>query len=390
MTVCNDPDNTTVDAWQQVHELIWEELGLEWSDGLFVLSRNDALPDQVSLARDGDSLLRHPHDVIHTWGDFVGSRGRVFGREDAHVAMGLLERHGIRPRVWSDHATFEGNVMHERGLGASPMREDASGHRYENGAYTLDLIQAAGVRYLWDGEITNFIGQDVPVRRVDRLQELGVPAWRARAMSALAFLGRPLWRAVDARRFRVDRENRQYRRHAFPDGREFYVFRRYGEWKLADIDGLATILAPGRLDMLESRQGTCVIYTHLGKRRADRASGPRHVPEATRTALSDLARRRDAGTMILSSTSRLLDYLVLRDHARLDPRTGTIAFEPDGLRFSSLSAEILSAFAFGVHASSGGVRSVTIDGVAAEYELTPVDRQHAVLRIPSPARERDH
>jgi hypothetical protein len=54
---------------------------------------------------------------------------------------------------------------------------------------------------------------------------------------------------------------------------------------------------------------------------------------------------------MVSSTSRLLDYLILRDHARVTD--GCIDFRPDGIRFETLTATDLEGHAFGVHDRAG-------------------------------------
>ena len=48
-TVANDPDNTSINDWEELNSFIWKELKLPLSNSLFVESHNENLPDQVNL-----------------------------------------------------------------------------------------------------------------------------------------------------------------------------------------------------------------------------------------------------------------------------------------------------------------------------------------------------
>lgn len=343
LSISNDPDNTTPDGWAQLHRLIWEELRLPFADALFLRSFNTQLPDQVDLHGQPHILTAHPHDSLHTWGDYMFARTRGFDRSDAEEALTWLRRIAFRPRVWVDHSQFTGNMLHLHRTGAIPEFRDASGHVYPNPLYTLDLVHEAGVRYLWDGTVTPVLGQDIPMGDLswtlehagDRRTGLALYA-RRRIRAGL----RPgtVPSARDA--------NRAYRRHRFPDGRSFYIFQRHGQWPLADIDGLGVLLAPARMDELVRRGGVCIAYTHLGKRPAARMADPVHVPPQTRHALEHVAGLFKKGRLMLSGTARLLDHLVIRDHIDVDAAHRRIRFVADGIAFDRLGAEELAGHSF--------------------------------------------
>lgn len=343
LTISNDPDNTTPAGWAELHRIIWEELRLPFADALFLRSFNTLLPDQVDLHRHPDILAAHPHDGLHTWGDYMFARTRGFDRSDAEEGLASLRRIGFRPRVWVDHSQFTGNMLHLHRTGSIPEFRDASGHVYANPLYTLDLVHAAGVRYLWDGTVTPVLGQDIPMGDLqwtlesagDRRTGLALYA-RRRIRAGL----RPgtVAPASDA--------NRAYRRHRFPDGRSFYIFQRHGQWPLADIDGLGELLAPARMDALVRRGGVCIAYTHLGKRPAARMGDPVHVPPATRRALEHAAALHRQGRLMISGTARLLDHLVIRDHIAVDAAQRTLRFAADGIAFDRLGAAELAGHAF--------------------------------------------
>jgi len=104
-----------------------------------------------------------------------------------------------------------------------------------------------------------------------------------------------------------------------PPPRRSVLAPRCGAWNLVDIDGLGELLSPALLERLQGVRGSAVIYTHLGKRRAGRARESRHIPDKTRCALERLAEAYAEGRILLSATSKFLDYLVLRDHACVGP-----------------------------------------------------------------------
>ena len=71
-------------------------------------------------------LPAHPHDTMHTWGDFMFGREKSFDRADAETHLGILQRLGTKPRVWVDHSMFIGNMIHFHRYGSMPRFTDAS------------------------------------------------------------------------------------------------------------------------------------------------------------------------------------------------------------------------------------------------------------------------
>lgn len=344
LALSSDPDNTLWPDWQELHRVIWKELGLPFADSFFIRSYNQHLKGQVDLHDHPEILAAHPHDTMHTWGDFMFGREKSFDRSDAEVYIAHLQRLGIKPRVWVDHSMFVGNMLHVHSYGSTPEFTDASGHRYSNPLYTLDLAHTAGVRYIWDGTITPVVGQDRPIS-----------LWRThkeRRASAKAALGNYL-KHVAGERLGVGQSfrdqfpgNAAYCVRKFADGRSLYVFPRYGHWAKADIDGLGDLLAPDRMSELIREGGTCIAYTHLGKRPVDRMNAPTHVPANTVAALRGVKERFDQRELMVSSVSDLLDQLVLRDHIAVDVPRNTITFKADGIAFTTIDAAALAGRSF--------------------------------------------
>ena len=382
LTLSNDPDNTQIEHWKQIHELVWEELALPFADSFFVFNHNEALPDQVNLVDHPEILDAHPHDSMHTWGDYMGAPKRRFNREEAELALRRMTEAGIRPRIWTDHAGSSCNLIHRGGTGGLPSFTDGSGHQYPNVDYSLDLIRAAGVCYVWDGRLTqHLIGQDRPVGRREWYSGLSSSPLKAVARATLDRILDPARRFLSHEIFSYDEDaNRPYRAYRFADRSTLYAFQRYGTWDRADIDGLGELLSAAFLERLRAAAGSAVIYTHLGKRRAGRAGESQHIPGPTRRALERLAAAYAEGHILLSSTSRFLDYLVLRDHATVGP-TG-IDFRADGLRFPSLYPSDLGGLEFGFFRKGGGELCVTCQGEPLACEVDRVDTDTVRIRFP--------
>ncbi|MBK7945996.1 MAG: hypothetical protein IPJ85_12145 [Flavobacteriales bacterium] len=340
LALSSDPDNTVKRDWDDLHRAIWEQLGLPFGDTAFIDSFNQNLPDQVSLRQHPEILKAHLFDGIHTWGDYMWAGNKGYHRPDAEAALARLRELDFKPRVWVDHSYFQGNMLHNSRYGSMPVIQDRSGHAYPNPAYTLDLVHAAGVRYLWDGSITPVLGQDRPLS--DWSQQ------RARESSSLDTSLR-----LAARRMRAmtgaevrHHDNLAYRPHRFPDGQTLYTFQRHGVWEWADIDGLGALLAPDRIEKLIRTGGTCIAYTHLGKRHARRTNSDRHITDGTMRSLENLRATWQSGALMLSSVSRMLDYLVLRDHLEIDSTENAVRLVPDGIAFTRITPDLLQGHRF--------------------------------------------
>lgn len=387
LTLSNDPDNTTLAGWQELDRVIWQELALPFADSFFLFSYNDAIADQVSVTQHPEILDAHPHDTMHTWGDYTMSERRAFNRHEAAAGLELLRRHGVTPRIWTDHSDFVGNMLHRNTKGALPHIEDASGHLYENCVYSLDLVHRAGVRYLWEGSgLTTVIGQDRPLSRGEWYRAVHGDGIKGRLLAWADCLGRPLLRRLQSPLLSFEEGiNRQLYVTTMADGQRFHVFRRYTHWPLADIDGFGEVIAPSRVERLIAHRGTAVVYTHLGKQRAGRRADEDHIPASTRRALDHLAARHRDGRVHISATSKLLDYLVLRDATTFDD--GVLEFHADGVRFDRLTAADLAGHAFGLRCTDRRPPAVRCQGDDLPVQWTEMDGKIWHLSFPAPAHD---
>jgi hypothetical protein len=363
LALANDPDNTVIEDWKELHSFIWEELELPFGDSLFVRSFNQNLPDQVSLETNPEIGSAHHHDIIHTWGDYMHARRRGFDREDAIEAAQTLKKAGIQPRVWIDHASFVGNMIHGTDKGAKDKLVDSSGHVYENFVYSLDVAKDLGIRYIWNGEVTDIVGQDRKLGFSDHKVQSGGSSLKASAKSVLQ-------QVPGIRTGYVAPDNRQYFKKKFPDGSELYCFRRYGTWKDADIDGLHNLINPKKIDQLLQKGGTAIVYSHIGKRHPDGFGRKSHIPDSTRADLRNLKQKFDSKELMLSSISAMLDYLVIRDNLEVDSKNSIINFKPDGIRYENLSEDDLKGMHFSFLTKQLGTDSpkVVLDGKAVSVE----------------------
>lgn len=342
-TIANDPDNTLIKDWRELNEFIWKELGLPLSNSLFVESFNKNLPNQVNLSQNPE-IRAQPHDIIHTWGDYMHGREKSFDREDALRAVSILRNNEIAPKVWIDHSRFSGNLLHNTKLGSVPSTKDASGITYKNYKYTLDLIQDIGIKYVWDGKVTDLIGQDERQNCYRFRRAAGDNMFYAAAKSILSALTNS---KIILKYFNAEYdENYQYKPVIFPDGRKFYSFSRFGSWKDADIYGLGRLIKKENIDLLLRRTGTMVVYTHLGKRPHNKMHLKYHIPESTKEALRHISQLYNKKKLMVSSLSFMLDYLVIRDNIVLSSKESKIEFRSDGIRFEDLSLSILKNHKF--------------------------------------------
>lgn len=249
-------------------------------------------------------LMRSGHvDAIHSWGDLATER------RHAERNLAELARNGCRLEVWIDHSkapsNFGPDIMMGKGdLAASP-------------AYHADLTLAYGVRYVWRGRTTGVTGQDVPIRpssfapllRAGRALASARTVVKEAAKVALGRLGSPRWSLYGA--------NRVCRPCTLRDGSRAWEFLRTnpssaGPGEDATASGIEEVLTPRMLERLVASEGMAVLYTHLGKV-VDPAS-----PFGTGTVavFRHLARLSDAGTILVTTTQRLLRYVTVRDHIR--------------------------------------------------------------------------
>jgi hypothetical protein len=323
-------------------------LGLEVGNSIYF----DMPPGQFAYWNAGEkgqaavrALIRSGHiDCIHSFGDLAVSRAH------AERALAELREHGCRIEVWVDHSRAASN------LGPDIMQGE--GDVPGSPAYHVDLTRAFGMRYVWRGRVTSLIGQDRPA-------SFGGLLTARHPLASAVTLGKELAKHVLARagsaKYAPHAFNRAYRVVSLRDGTRVLEFLRcnpsWGGVSHADnAAGIAEVLTEAFLRRLVEREGVCILYTHLGKVR----SRQEPIPPASRAALARLATFVGDGSLLVTTTRRLLRYLTVRDHLRFrteagddrrmvtleavdDPLDGArepTAEELQGITFSTSAAEI--------------------------------------------------
>lgn len=359
LTISNDPDNTSIEAWHQINDLIFTELQLPWANSVFVSNHNINLPDQVNLT-DYPEIGSQPIDTLHTWGDFVNAGRRGFSREDAVDAIELLNKHSIHPRIWIDHSRFGGNLINNSQLGQMPYHKDGSGTCYTNHEYTLDLIKKTGVAYVWNGHLTQTVGQGRSLGIREYLQRFN----KSNLKTYLEILepGEIL-------------TNYLIRPKTFEDGNKCYVFPRYGTWRKAHIEALTSLINDQVFEELIQCEGAMITYTHLGKS----INSKYELSESIRKLFGSIRRNLDEKRIMFSSVSRLLDYTVLTTNLRINEHN--IHFMPDEIRFPTLSVSDLVPHTFSFKTSDPGDICCFIGENPISFELIKESKNIVTVRF---------
>lgn len=251
-------------------------------------STNDAGREMVR------ALIHSGHiDCLHSFGE------RVFVRAEVKKALDDLQKHNCRLKVWVDHGgavtNFGSDIMQGRG--------DEVGHS----AYHADLTIEYGVQFVWRGRITSVIGQDVPARLAGMLN------WHHPILSSRTLL-KEMAKRAHARCgdmvYAMHGSNAILRPVNLRDGRPVYEFMRCnphygGVSSCAQGTDIGEVLTQDMLNCLVDRQGTCILYTHLGKNIADVK-----IP-LNKDAVEGLHRLAEAHRnkrILVTTTRRLLEY----------------------------------------------------------------------------------
>ena len=271
-------------------------VGLEVGNSIYF----DMHPDQFAYWNTDDAgremvrtLIRSGHiDCLHSYGDLATTR------KDAARALDELDRHDCKIEVWIDHGiaatNFDSTIMQGHG--------DEIGHD----AYHADLTLDYGVKYVWRARVTSVIGQDIP-RDLNGVFNWTHPVKSGRTLFKEAVKGR-LARRGD-HKYAMHGPNETLRRTVLRDDSPVYEFLRCNpHWGGVDFHEqgryIGEALTDRMLDRLINREGTCVLYTHLGKNcDPDIPFGKTAVE-----GLHRLAKAFQTGSVLVTTTRRLLVY----------------------------------------------------------------------------------
>ena len=275
-------------------------VGLEVGNTIYF----DMPPDQFSYWNTDDhgrgmvrELIKSGHiDCLHSFGDLATTRTHA-GR-----ALEELDRYGCRLKVWIDHGTAPSN------FGPDIMR--GRGDIVGSDVYHADLTFGYGIQYIWVGRVTSVIGQDVE-RKLGGIWNSEHPLASARTIAKETTKG--ILASLGSQKYAIHAPNELLRQITLRDNQTSIEFIRsnphWGGVSCGDTSGgISEVLVRRFLDTLVSKNGMCVLYTHLGKI-TDRK---KIFSNTTQRAFSLLWRYFQEGKVLVTTTSRLLQYVQAR------------------------------------------------------------------------------
>jgi len=359
LALSNDVDGMNRAAFEDWHGFVngsgrtayGEGLGLEVGDSFWVWSgtRNDALaihrqfPDELDRQESPDvpriiDLARAGWlDTLHSFGNWRASpdadREALGARGEAQYALETLDRLGIKPRVFVNHSNSPSNVG---SIWGTYQKSDDPDHPM----YCLDLLKAAGFRYFWVDACLNIekFGDHLRYEDDQRLQAaIRVYPWS----NWLRRAGKVLDDdppdfppdGAELRRLVVGMFNETILPLAAKDGSPILLFKRYRSPYLPTTSTFPIQVTSRKLDLLESRRGAIVVYQHFGvtslrgrakssEPGAKARSAPPVLDAHEAACWRDIAERHRAGRLFIATTSRLLDWLWLRDRLVIETEKG--------------------------------------------------------------------
>jgi hypothetical protein len=343
MAICSDLDETPdADVYFEIARYLNTSqltrmgcgLGLEVGNTIYF----DMPAGQFSYWNSDDrgrqmvhALIHSGHiDCLHSYGDLATTRGH------AERALNELYRRSSRIEAWVDHAVaptnFGADIMH--GFG------DVPGHR----AYHADLTCVYGVKYVWRGRITSVIAQNAT--RSFR----GI--WDSRhSFASTRTVAKEYAKGVLSQtgnvKYAMHAPNEVLHQSTLRDDREIYEFLRAnpcagGVENGATAAGLAKVLSPRMLENLVAREGSCILYTHLGKIRNRQPI----FEQSTRDALTLLAAYSENRSILVGTTRRVLGYCrAIREvRTRVEAQNGDRIIHVDTRGVSATDCDGLSFY----------------------------------------------
>ena len=287
VALCSDIDGTTPREFEDYHKFLnthdatemGQGLGLDVADSFWMYMNNDG--DEI-MDRDGGSyeevmtyyqgvsskikngeLIRYYLrcgwiDCIHSYGDFSrkDQNEKLFTRALAEQADAELRVWDLWPSVWINH----GNAANIQNMETGKRRTYRQGARPESDAYHADITIPAGIKFIWFSDL------DSTFCRNNMLYPV-----------------------------------------TLADGQKVWGFRRYTKhWNTYEIDRQLT---DAHLDECIQKKRPAIVTQHLGGTALYQPFGT-----TARDALRRLAERQERGEILVVRTSRLLEYLRVRDH----------------------------------------------------------------------------
>ncbi len=251
------------------------------------------------------SLIESGHiDCLHSFGE------RVYSRADVERAIDELNKHSCFLKVWVDH----GGAVTNFGPDIMGGHGDKIGHA----AYHADLTIDYGIQYVNRGRATSIVGQDCAAR-LGGLFTLDHPIASGRTW--LKEVAKRKLARVGSQKYSLHGSNDVLRPVTLRDGSKVYDFMRCnphwaGVGAYADGQHIGDVLTPDIFTRLVEREGSCIIYTHLG-----RVIDPA-IPFDQKAvhAFRGLAEAQQRGEILVTTTYRMLTYCRAMREASFESR----------------------------------------------------------------------
>jgi hypothetical protein len=305
-SICSDIDETDdLDRFLEIQKFlntrrmtsIGKGLGLEIGNTFLMYETPNTLFYYSGNKRYVDvlrTLIKAGYvDCIHSFGD------NARHREDTIKAINDLKRNNCFVKVWVDHSCAASNFGRHstKGTGDSPGSP----------IYHSDQTLKYGIKFISRGTVSRIIGQETPlkIKSVLTICNLSFPVkstitmMREIAKLGLSFCG--------SNRYSMHWDNNLIKVRTLADGQKVFEFLRFNNHFAGGSDAkcLAYTMQPKVLDYLKQVNGYMIVYTHLG-RNPDSSL----IPGATVQALRNLAQQFRHGEIYVTTTSKLLSYLV--------------------------------------------------------------------------------
>ncbi|WAH39588.1 hypothetical protein NZD86_24360 (plasmid) [Alicyclobacillus dauci] len=301
LAISSDADSQTLRKFNLVHEFmnttqmtpLGRGLGLDFSDSFFMYNGNNE-PGYVDINHEpmSDELTyfrgvsNQPYaasvindyihdgwiDTMHTYGDFseVNQNKTLFTRKLAKQAIQTLDANGDNITVWTDHGN-KSNVDNFGAYGETPFYSYQQGANPWSQYYHTNWTIPYGVKFVWADMSSSQVG-----------------------MKSVIY---PL---------------------QLPDGRHVWGFWRYTNSGYSKKHGvlwnwtpyqISNQLSTSNLDNLERFHEYSVVAQHL-----DGTTYPGALPQSAVHALDMLATQYHDGRILVTRTSRLLQYNVTQQY----------------------------------------------------------------------------
>ena len=216
-----------------------------------------------------------------------------FDRNFARKALEFSTKNQLKLPIWINDA----NPASYQNIGKKPYQQ---GDNPSSPYYHTDFFPGLGIEYINLGGYTAMIGQE---------SQEDVDRWFKKQWELL----RSAWSSTKVQKIDLNWNNRLLNRYNLRNGQSYFRFRRFinpeGTLPNRSIDAgyIQKQITPEILDVIIEYGGFMVLDTRLGANSAF----AEWIPEEARDALALLSRYFEAGEIIVTTPSRMLDYFIL-------------------------------------------------------------------------------